>query len=309
MAKINNTAAYAISSPVTADDIVIGSDGGNGGNTKNFQMSDIATYVMSPSVSTITLQQVCDQGAVTTTGITVAGTTTLNGTVDINNTADISGNTTIGGTTTLNGVLDANSTADISGNTTIGGTLGVSQAATFALGVTIDNAGLAVNGSGGIIVGSTSGISSFGPISGTALNSTGGLLVSGTSVLGEIDASGVADIADTLTLSKASGTGLSLPSSSISVGGSTVVSSTAVTADSFQTNSASFTATSSAVQCSVAATFSAFDSTMAGTFRLTGSAPSSSTDTGTAGQIAVDADYIYVCTATDTWKRVAIATW
>lgn len=28
-----------------------------------------------------------------------------------------------------------------------------------------------------------------------------------------------------------------------------------------------------------------------------------STDTGTPGQICWDADYIYVCTATDTWKR------
>ena len=37
--------------------------------------------------------------------------------------------------------------------------------------------------------------------------------------------------------------------------------------------------------------------------------PSSASDTGTTGQIAWDADYIYVCVATDTWKRVAIATW
>lgn len=37
--------------------------------------------------------------------------------------------------------------------------------------------------------------------------------------------------------------------------------------------------------------------------------PSSASDTGAAGQIAWDADYIYVCTATDTWKRVAISTW
>ncbi len=37
--------------------------------------------------------------------------------------------------------------------------------------------------------------------------------------------------------------------------------------------------------------------------------PSSATDTGTAGEIAWDADYIYICTATDTWKRVAISTW
>jgi hypothetical protein len=31
--------------------------------------------------------------------------------------------------------------------------------------------------------------------------------------------------------------------------------------------------------------------------------------TGTTGQIRWDADYIYVCTATNTWKRVAISTW
>jgi len=37
--------------------------------------------------------------------------------------------------------------------------------------------------------------------------------------------------------------------------------------------------------------------------------PASAAATGTQGQIAWDADYIYVCTATDTWKRVAIATW
>lgn len=37
--------------------------------------------------------------------------------------------------------------------------------------------------------------------------------------------------------------------------------------------------------------------------------PASATATGTEGDIVWDADYIYVCTATDTWKRVAIATW
>jgi hypothetical protein len=41
----------------------------------------------------------------------------------------------------------------------------------------------------------------------------------------------------------------------------------------------------------------------------TAKTPASASDTGTQGQIAWDADYIYVCTATDTWKRVAIATW
>jgi hypothetical protein len=37
--------------------------------------------------------------------------------------------------------------------------------------------------------------------------------------------------------------------------------------------------------------------------------PASATAAGAAGDIAWDADYIYVCTATDTWKRVAISTW
>ena len=174
MAKINNTAAYATVAP-TADSIVIGSTESDG-DTKNFQMSDIATYVMSPSVSTITLQQVCDQGAVTTTGITV------------------------------NGVVDANSTADI---------------------------------------------------------------------------------ADTLTLSKATGNGLAVTASA-DIGGNLVVSGSLSAVD--------------------IATF--FQNT---TFNqgviLNDTAPTSPTDTGIAGEIAVDADYIYVCTATDTWKRVALAAW
>lgn len=38
-------------------------------------------------------------------------------------------------------------------------------------------------------------------------------------------------------------------------------------------------------------------------------APSGPTATGTAGEIRQDGDYIYICTATNTWKRVAISTW
>jgi hypothetical protein len=37
--------------------------------------------------------------------------------------------------------------------------------------------------------------------------------------------------------------------------------------------------------------------------------PASAGATGAVGEICWDADYIYVCTATNTWKRVAIATW
>lgn len=38
-------------------------------------------------------------------------------------------------------------------------------------------------------------------------------------------------------------------------------------------------------------------------------APASAAAAGNTGDMAWDADYIYVCTATNTWKRVAIATW
>jgi hypothetical protein len=37
--------------------------------------------------------------------------------------------------------------------------------------------------------------------------------------------------------------------------------------------------------------------------------PLSSTATGVVGQISWDANYIYVCVNTNTWKRVALTTW
>lgn len=47
-----------------------------------------------------------------------------------------------------------------------------------------------------------------------------------------------------------------------------------------------------------------------GAFRLiTSFTPASASSTGSAGQIAWDSSYIYLCTATDTWKRAAVATW
>ena len=41
----------------------------------------------------------------------------------------------------------------------------------------------------------------------------------------------------------------------------------------------------------------------------TAKTPASASATGAAGEICWDASYIYVCTATNTWKRTAIATW
>jgi len=41
----------------------------------------------------------------------------------------------------------------------------------------------------------------------------------------------------------------------------------------------------------------------------TATTPASAAAVGVAGTIAWDADYLYVCVATNTWKRTAIATW
>jgi len=38
-------------------------------------------------------------------------------------------------------------------------------------------------------------------------------------------------------------------------------------------------------------------------------APASASDNGQPGQIAWDANFIYVCVATNTWKRAALSSW
>jgi len=59
------------------------------------------------------------------------------------------------------------------------------------------------------------------------------------------------------------------------------------------------------------AAFEVLGDLLADQFRLAAlnTAPANATDTGTLGEIRIDASYIYVATATDTWKRAAIATW
>lgn len=50
--------------------------------------------------------------------------------------------------------------------------------------------------------------------------------------------------------------------------------------------------------------------TAKGNFNVeTPTVPVTATSTGTAGDIAWDSTFIYVCVATDSWKRVAIAAW
>lgn len=50
-----------------------------------------------------------------------------------------------------------------------------------------------------------------------------------------------------------------------------------------------------------------FDSN--GEVQIKGKIPASASAPGKAGTVAISTTHIYVCTATNTWKRVAIATW
>jgi hypothetical protein len=51
------------------------------------------------------------------------------------------------------------------------------------------------------------------------------------------------------------------------------------------------------------------DGTISGQLRAVGTAPATASSTGTAGDIRYDTGFIYVCTATNTWKRAALTTW
>jgi hypothetical protein len=46
-----------------------------------------------------------------------------------------------------------------------------------------------------------------------------------------------------------------------------------------------------------------------GTVEINGNVPASTSAYGIKGMIAFSTTHIYVCTATNTWKRVAISTW
>lgn len=57
------------------------------------------------------------------------------------------------------------------------------------------------------------------------------------------------------------------------------------------------------------ATISSNGLAVTGTIGCSSSTPASASAAGVAGTITWDSSYVYVCTATNTWKRAAIATW
>ena len=124
---------------------------------------------------------------------------------------------------------------------------------------------------------------------GTPTNST--ILVGSESVGGDTKNYKVSDLSQFLILNPTLST-LSV-SGNASIGGTLTLGATSISGSGMTTGTILSTGT-------VAAAFLATDPS---------NAPASASATGTTGSIVADSDYIYVCTATDTWKRVAIATW
>jgi hypothetical protein len=324
MAKINNITSYPISTPVTGSDIVIGSITGSGGDTANFLMSGIANY-MTGQISlanvcsvgsttattmdigdTLTLSKASGTGLAVTANATIGGRLTITGT-GLGNGLVVSGDGSVGGTfgvvgiTTLTGALDANSTADIAD------TLTLSKATGTGLSVT---ANVNINGD----------IECYG-----LHHQWGALTVEGITTLNNsIDANSTADIADTLTLSKATGTGLQVDAAA-NIDGTLEVAGVTTLTGALDANSTADIAntltlskpTGTGLQVDANANidgrldvagnaiFTAYLES-SGVLKVTGAVPAASTSSGSAGSVAIDATHIYVCTATNTWGRVAI---
>jgi hypothetical protein len=233
-----------------------------------------------------------------------------------------------GGTSGTSGTSGAGSSGS-SGTSGLAGSSGVSSAAgssgTSGVSGTSGPAGTSgTSGLDGIGTNGTSGTSGVGTNGFNGSNGTPG--TSGTSGSSAISGAGGSN--------GSSGTSGIDGSSGLSGGGGTSgtsglgTSGTSGTSGSSGTSGAlSFTGTSDNGLLTLNATtpnvtvesnllFNGSKLTVTGTVEATqftlaalNTAPASAGASGKAGDIAIDASYIYICTATNTWKRVAIATW
>jgi hypothetical protein len=249
-------------------------------------------------------------GAVTTadalesTGTTDA-TTSLTGTIKTAGGLGVQKKAHIGGTLTATGAMTVEDTSQSSSDTTgammikggigiekaafVGMTLAVTGAVTFS--ATLDVTGATT--SGGVIK-TTDTTQATTSLTG-ALQTLGGLGVSLKANLG-----GTLDIAGVATTAAITTTG-------------------AVTAGAFMKSTATTdatTTTSGSLKSEGGlgvklATFVGGDAKFEGAVKLTGaeSTPASASATCAKGTIVWDTLYMYVCTATNTWKRMAVGTW
>jgi len=223
------------------------------------------------------------------------GNTTPNAKLQVTGTANISGDVTITGAATLSNTL-ASGNVTITGFANVSTTLAVTGAAT--LSSTLASGNVTVTG--------------FANVS-TTLDVTGAATFSNTVNAAAINITGQVNTATLyITTSANVGTYFTVNSSSAS---KTVNSSfsganlNVTTTNTYITSNTTIAGTITTISSNLSVT-----GTVSSNLTLSGllSSPLStkvSNDTGTAGQISWDTNYIYVCTATNTWKRVLLETY
>jgi hypothetical protein len=218
----------------------------------------------------------------------------------------------IGNNVTGNGVSNeiiignsSNTFTSISGALTVGGiSCGASNIGTTG-NVVIGHNGISNNtitigntaGRGAINIGQSTNatqvvsIASGATISGTkTLNIANGATGGSTQVT-------IANISGSSNVSIASGTG----AKTVSIGVGSTTSSGTVNIGTGSTGTTTI---------AIGSTTGTSTTTLNGTIVMPRTAtPASATATGTTGTIVWDSSYIYICVATNTWKRVAISTW
>ena len=266
MAKINNITSYPLATTPLSGNSILIGSLASGGDTKNFLLSGIANYMTGQ----ISLANVCSVGSTTATTMDIADTLTLSKASGTG--LAVTANATIGGRLTITGTGLGNGLV-VSGDGSVGGTFGV-------VGITTLTGALDANSTADIADTLT-----LSKATGTGLrvdadaDIDGSLDVTGiTTLTGALDANSTADIANTLTLSKPTGTGLQVDANA-NIDGRLDVAGNAI--------------------------FTAYLES-SGVLKVTGAVPAASTSSGSAGSVAIDATHIYVCTATNTWGRVAI---
>jgi hypothetical protein len=183
------------------------------------------------------------------TGLAVTADATVGGTVAVTGVATFSAQSVHDGGIDVNGAGDVSDTLSLSkasgtglvvvADATIGGTAAVTGVATFTA-QSVHDGGIDVNGAGDV-----SDTLTLSKATGTGLAVTADATVGGTVAVtgvatftaqsvhdGGIDVNGAGDVSDTLTLSKATGTGLSVTSNALVGGNLTVEGNLVVTGSS-----------------------------------------------------------------------------
>lgn len=129
-------------------------------------------------------------------------------------------------------------------------------------------------------------------------NVTGNITSAGLSSFSSIDVNGGAI------------DGTPIGATSAAAGTFTTINATStVTAATVDINGGAIDGTNIGATTPGAGTFSALQANADHIIITTSQTPASASAAGTQGEIAWDSDYIYVCVATNTWKRVALSTW